>query len=373
MRVLSGGPMSVDTGIVGLPQSGRTTVFNALTKGQADTGTYSRESAAHVGVATVPEPRLKALADLLHPKRVVAASARYVDIGASVKDLTTVAGARLLNEVASADALLNVVRAFTDERIPHPAGTLDPTRDIADMNLELTFSDLALLERRLERIETSLKGAKAAERSAFAREQELMNRIKTSLEKDIPVREMALSAEESRAVSGFQFLSAKPLLVVLNLGEDQLRDMKLLENSLASRYSRPKSGVVSLCAKLEAELSQLPEADADSMRSEFGLKESGVDRVIRKSYEILGLITFFTMASGEVRAWPLPSGTEAPKAAGKIHSDMESGFIRAEVVSYTDLLKCGNVAEARKRGMLRLEGREYEVKDGDVITFLFNV
>ncbi len=365
--------MGVDTGIVGLPQSGRTTVFNALTRGQAETGTYSRGSSAHVGVAKVPEPRLEVLARMLQPKKVTAATATYVDIGASVRDLATGAGGQVLNQVASADALLNVVRAFPDDSIPHPSGSLDPARDIADMNLELTFSDLALIERRLERIKTSMKAAKAGERAAFLHEEELVNKIRASLEKEVPMREMPLAPEEAKAVSGFQLLSAKPLLVVLNIGEQQATEAFKLEGELASVHAKPKSAVVALCAKLEMELGQLPEQDAEAMRSEYGLKDCGVDRVIKKSYELLGLITFFTVASGEVRAWPIAAGTDAVKAAGKIHSDMEKGFIRAEVVGFDDLVKCGSIAEAKKRGLLRLEGREYIVKDGDVITFLFNV
>ena len=214
--------MSLDTGIIGLPQSGRTTVFNAITKGQADTGTYSREASANIGVARVPEPRLGPLSDMLKPKRVVAASATYIDIGTSVKDLSTGIGGKLLNQLSAADAMINVVRAFTDDSIPHVLGSLDPDRDIANMNLELTFSDLALLEKRQQRIEESLKGAKPAERGHLLREEELTTRIRASLEKDMAVREMELTPDEWKAISGFQLLSAKPLLIALNIGEDQL-------------------------------------------------------------------------------------------------------------------------------------------------------
>ncbi|OGO39040.1 MAG: redox-regulated ATPase YchF [Chloroflexi bacterium RBG_16_57_8] len=365
--------MSLDTGIIGLPQSGRTTVFNAITKGQADTGTYSREASANIGVARVPEPRLGPLSDMLKPKRVVAASATYIDIGTSVKDLSTGIGGKLLNQLSAADAMINVVRAFTDDSIPHVLGSLDPDRDIANMNLELTFSDLALLEKRQQRIEESLKGAKPAERGHLLREEELTTRIRASLEKDMAVREMELTPDEWKAISGFQLLSAKPLLIALNIGEDQLPAASELDTQFNSRYARPRCRVVSFCAKLEAELGQLPESDAQVMRSEYGLNESGADRAIRESYALLGLFPFFTIASGEVRAWPISAGTEAAKAAGKIHTDMERGFIRAEVVGYGDLVKCGSIAEAKRRGVLRLEGHNYVVQDGDVITFLFNV
>jgi len=366
--------MSLDIGIIGLPKSGRTTVFNALTKGQVDTTRYSQEAASsHIGMAKVPEPRLSVLADMLHPKRVVPATTRYIDIGASVRDLAKGIGGQLLNQLSAVDALINVVRAFKDESLPHVAGSLNIDRDIADMNLELTFSDLALMERRLGRIEASLKGAKPPERPGLLREQELLMRIKASLEKDMPVRELALTPEEARIIVGYQFLSAKPLLTVVNIGEDQLTQAGSLEAELKARYARPRCRAIALCGKLEMELAQLDDSAAEELRASYGLKESGADRTIKFSYELLGLISFFTIASGEVRAWSIPAGTEAVRAAGKIHSDMERGFIRAEVISYADMVKSGSVAEARKKGLLRLEGRNYIVQDGDVVTFLFNV
>ncbi len=368
--------MSVNSGIIGLAKSGRTTIFNALTGGEADTTRYAREGAAlHIGTAKVPEPRLKVLVDMLHPKKVVPTSATYIDIGASVKDLVEDKGigGQLLNQLSSVDALVNVVRAFRDETIPHAAGSLDVERDIANMNLELNFSDSALMERRLERIGVSLKGAKQLERQGLLREQELLARIKADLEKDVPIRELSLTSEEAKAMAGYQFLTAKPLMIVVNIGEDQLPEAKSLETELNSHYSRPKCRVITLCGKLEMELAQLDDSAAEALRAEFGIKEPGVERVIKLSYELLGLISFFTIASAEVKAWSIPSGTDAVKAAGKIHSDMERGFIRAEVISYSDLVKCGGITEARKRGLLRLEGKNYIVQDGDVITFLFNV
>ena len=365
--------MSVDIGIVGLPKSGRTTVFNALTGGQTDTSRHSHEAAsAHLGMASVPEPRLNALAEVLKPKRIVAASVRYVDVGASVRDLAKGAGP-LLNQLSAVDALINVVRAFRDDSLPHVAGSLDVDRDIADMDLELTFSDLVLVDRRLGRVADSMKGAKPPERALMLKEQETLGKIRAALDAGTPVRALPLSAEEAKALSSFQLLSAKRLLIVVNVGEEQLRDAARLEADLNGRYGRAHCRVITLCGKLEMELAQLPAADAEVMRSSYGLTESGADRVIKQSYELLGLITFFTIASGEVRAWPIISGTEASRAAGKIHTDMERGFIRAEVIGCADLLKCGSIAEARKRGLLRLEGAGYTVRDGDVITFLFNV
>ncbi len=367
--------MSIDIGIIGLAKSGRTAIFNALTGGEG-TGKYSQEgSAPHIGTAKVPEPRLAVLADMLHPKKVVPASATYIDVGASVKDMAKDKGigGQLLTQLSNVEALINVVRAFSDESIPHVEGSLDVERDIANMNLELTFSDLALLERRLKRLEVSLKGAKPPERSVLLREQEIIEKIKAELEKDVPVRELVLTDEETKALSSYQLLSAKPLLVVVNIGEDQLPQAESLAAELDSRYSQQKCRVTSICGELEMELAQLDDNAAEELSAEYGIKESGADRIIKLSYELLGLISFFTTASSEVKAWSIQGNTEAVKAAGKIHSDMERGFIRAEVISYNDLVKCGSLAEARKRGLLRLEGKSYIVQDGDVITFLFNV
>jgi len=367
--------MSVDIGIIGLPKSGKTTVFNGLTKGKAAAGSALKGSPAHIGIARVPEPRLKTLADMLHPKRLVPAEVRYIDIGASARDLVkdeAISG-QLLAQVSTVDTLIHVVRAFTDESIPHIKGSLDVERDITTMDLELTFSDLAIIERRQGRIEESLKGAKQPERQNLLRERETLTKIKADLEKDIPLRESSLLTDEARTIANYQFLTAKPLLMIVNIGEDQLPQAASLEAELNSHYLRPKCRVITLCGKLEAELAQLDDIAAEEFRAEFGLKEAGFDRVIKLSYELLGLLSFFSVASGEVRAWSIPKGTDALRAAGKIHSDMEKGFIRAEVISLHDLEKCGNLAEARKRGLLRLEGKSYTVQDGDAITFLFNV
>lgn len=363
--------MSIDIGIIGLAKSGKTTIFKALAGGKA--GTESQ--ATGIGVAKVPEPRLNNLNDLLHPRRLVFAEARYFDTGASVRGLAKDLGisGQLLNQLSQTDALMNVVRAFTSDMVPSVEGNIDVDRDIAAANLELTFSDIAIMERRLEKINSSLKGAKPPERQSLIREQELLSKIRADLEKEVPIREQELSPDEAKAISNYQFLSAKPLLILVNIGEDQLAEAESLEVSLNSRYQRPKCHIITLCGQLEMELAQLDSVDADNFRSELGLAESGLDRVIRASYELLELITFFTTVSDEVSARPIPSGTSSLKAAGKIHSDMERGFIRAEVISYDDLVQCGSLAEARRKGLLRLEGKNYPVLDGDVITFLFNV
>ncbi|MBI4284029.1 MAG: redox-regulated ATPase YchF [Chloroflexi bacterium] len=367
--------MSVNIGIIGLAGSGRTTIFNALTGGEG-TGKHSPSvSSPHIGIAKVPEPRLAVLADMFHPRKIVPATVTYIDVGASVKDLVKDKGigGQFLNQLSNADALINVVRAFSDESLPHLEGSLDIQRDIVNMDLELAFADLAILERRLEKLGVSLKGAKPAERPGLLREQELLLKIKSGLEKDLPIRGQALTAEETRTITNYQFLTAKPLLVVVNIGEDQLPQAESLSTELNSRYARPKCRLIAVCGNLEKELAELDDSAAQAMRNDFGITESGADRVIRLSYELLGLISFFTVGSDEVRAWSIPNITNAVKAAGKIHSDIEKGFIRAEVISYDDLIKCGGLPEARKKGLLRLEGKTYIVQDGDVITFLFNV
>ena len=357
--------MSINIGIIGLAKSGRTTIFNALTKGKADT----KSPTPHIGIAKVPEPRLKVLADMLHPKKVVPAEVSYIDIGASVK----ATGSQILSQVGNADALINVARAFTDDSVPHIEGSIDVDRDIVTNNLELAVYDSGIISRRLERTEESLKGAKPTERAGFLREQELLTRLRTELEKEVPIRELRLSGDEVKTIANYQFLTAKPLLIVVNIGEEQIPQAASLETQLNSRYRRAKSGVITLCGKLEMELVQLDDDAARNFRAEFGLAESGLDRVIKLSYELLDLISFFTIVSGEVKAWSIQKGTTAIKAAGKIHSDMERGFIRAEVISYDDLVKCGSLSETHKKGALRLEGKNYIVQDGDVITFLFNV
>jgi GTP-binding protein YchF len=363
--------MSIDIGIIGLAKSGKTTIFNALTKGKADT----RSSAPHIGIAKVPEPRLKTLADMFQPKRVVPAEVSYTDIGASVKapGAERGIGGQILSQLGNTDALINVVRAFSDESIPHVEGSLDIERDIAAINLELALYDASIISRRSERIETSLKGAKPAESQGLLRERQLLDRLKVDLEKDVPIRQLRLTTDEARTMANFQFLTAKPLLIAVNIGEEQIPQAASLEAELNSRYSGIKSGIITLCGKLEMELTQLDDEAAEGFRAEFGITEPGLDRVIKLSYELLDLISFFTTASDEVKAWSTPKDTTALKAAGKIHSDMERGFIRAEVIGYDDLVKCGSLAEAHKKGLLRLEGKNYPVQDGDVITFLFNV
>ncbi len=363
----------MEIGIIGLPKSGKTTVFNSLTKGKAETGAYTPASLEpNIGVAKVPDPRLSGLVAIFKPKRVVPAEVKYVDVAIPKgKGRGEGLSGELLAYLSKVDALIHVVRVFPDERVSHSEGSVDPLRDIGIMNLELAFSDLAILERRLKRIGDSLKGAKPLEREALLREQTLIERIRSALEKEVPIREQKLSREEAKMTESYGFLTAKPLLILLNIDEDQLSQVSFLEEKVKSQY--PQFQATSLCGKLEMELAELSEAEAKEFRLAMGIEEAALNRIIRLSYELLGLISFFTTASGEVKAWTVLKNTPASKAAGKIHSDMERGFIRAEVTSYDALVKYGSPAEVRKQGLLHLEGKDYIVQDGDVITFLFSV
>ena len=361
----------MELGIIGLPKSGKTTIFNALTRGQAT----EDSTKPNLRVAVVLDPRLQRLAEVTKPQRVVPAEVHYTDLPGAPEGpgKTKGIGGTLLNALQQTDALLLVARAFQDPTVPHPEGTVDPYRDAAAMQLELAFSDLAILERRTQRLQKELKGARATERELAHRESALIARLKGTLEGEVPVREQQLSPEEWHSISDYQFLTAKPLLILFNIGEDVLTGMSTLESELASRFQRPGTAAAALCGKLEMELAQMDQADEQEFRISLGAGESGTARVSSLAYNLLGQISFFTTASNEVKAWTVSKDTPAAAAAGRIHSDMERGFIRAEVVPYEELVRCGSVTEARRQGLLRTEGRAYPVQDGDVITFLFNV
>ena len=365
----------MNLGIIGLPQNGKTTVFNALTHHQAETSAPQASSKPNLGITKVPDPRLDALAEIFKPQRVVPAEVQYIDISAAPEGSgkTRGIGRQTLNALQQTDALLLVVRAFTAPSVPHPEGTVEPYRDMASMQLELALSDLAILERREQRLQQDLKGAKAADRDRTQREGALIARLKERLEAHIPVREQELSPEERRSIADYQFLTEKPLLILFNIGEEQLPTINALEKEMAAGLSRPGVETAAMCAKLEIELAQMDPAEEQEFRQSLGAGESGAARMIRLSYDLLGLASFFTTVSNEVKAWPVPKDTLAAQAAGRIHSDMERGFIRAEVAAYDDLMRCGSVAATRRQGLLRSEGRTYPVQDGDVITFLFNV
>lgn len=366
----------MEIGIIGLPRSGKTTVFNALTRGHAETEMRAGAGGeSNVAVVKVPDPRLDRLAAMFNPKKITPAEVTYIDMVGTPRGFGKGEGISgpFLNQLARTDALIHVVRAFENPAVPHLSDTIDPDRDAATVNLELAFSDLGILERRLERLQAGLKAAKAAEREAFHQEQELLARIRTQLGAEVPLREQSFSAEEARSLEGYQFLTAKPLMLVINIGEEQLDQREEIDARFRERYARPGVAVVALCGRLEMELAQMSDEEAAEFRAEMGVPESGLDRMIRVSYDLLGLLSFLTGGPDEVRAWTVRKGTPAPKAAGKIHTDLEKGFIRAEVVRYQDLMAAGSLAVARRHGQLRSEGRTYLMQDGDVVEFLFNV
>lgn len=350
-------------------------MFNALTRGRAATAAYaSGEMKPNIGVAKVTDQRLERLAALFKPQRVVPAEVRYIDIPGTAEAMETggITGP-YLNMLQRCDALVHVVRAFDDPSVPYPKGSVDPKRDIYDMGVELAFADLLILERRMQRVEASLKGAKPQERANLLKEQELLAGIKSALEKEVPIRSQELPSDTARVLAGYQFLTAKPLLVVVNVGEEQLAQVEGLEREMTGRFGQIGNRFAVLCGKLEMELSQMPEEEELEFRVSLGVGVPGLVKLVQLSYQLLGFISFFTVGEDEVRAWTLAQGAPAVKAAGVIHSDLEKGFIRAEVINWEEMLRCGSMAEARKRGLLRQEGKTYPVKDGDVITILFNV
>jgi ribosome-binding ATPase len=364
--------------IIGLPSSGKTTVFNALTSSQAETGTYSSNpDEPNLATVKVPDPRLERLTEMFQPLKRVPADVQYLDVagigkGIAEKGMSGV----LLAHLSQGDALLLVARAFEDPDVPHIEGSVNPVRDIETLALELLFSDLASVEKRLERIQNQKQKVVGRERDAMEREKALMERLRGALESETPIREILpeIEAEDQKTLRGFGFLTAKPLLIVLNLGEDQLGDEEAaLVASVQSRFERSGVGIAALPGQIEMEIGRLEPADAAEFMSDLGIAESGLDKVIRRSFELLGLIPFFTVGPDECRAWTIRRGASAVEAAGEIHSDIQRGFIRAEVVSYDDLIAAGGLPEARKLGKLRREGKDYIVQDGDVINFLFNV
>jgi GTP-binding protein YchF len=364
--------------IIGLPASGKTTVFNALTRSEAQTGTYAANpDEPNLATVKVPDARLDRLTAMFQPQRKVQADVQYLDVAGVAKGIAEkgMSGV-LLGHLSEADALLLVVRAFTDENVPHGEGSVDPLRDVETLQLELLFSDLAAVEKRLERIHHQLPKLAGRERDATERERVLMERLKAALDADVPIREFLpeLDPDDVKTMRGFGFLTAKPLLILLNLGEAQLgADGESLLERARERFGRPGVAVDALAGQIEMEIGRLDPADAAEFMRDLGIAESGLDRVIRRSFALLGLMPFFTVGPDECRAWTIRHGATAVDAAREIHSDIQRGFIRAETVSYDDLIAAGGLPEARKLGKLRREGREYVVADGDVINFLFNV
>jgi GTP-binding protein YchF len=362
--------------IVGLAGAGKTTVFNTLTHGDAETGGFGALT-LNIGVVKVPDERLDRLAGIFRPKKVVQADVTYVDLPAPPASSEGRVGAEELpaehlGRLRDADALLHVVRAFENPASPHPAGSVDPRRDLEQLDLEFALADLAVIDRRLERLGTSGRHGTAAEREANEREEVILTRLKSALEAGGAIRDVDLEPEEEKAIRGFRFLTQKPVLVLLNIGEDAIPAGPELISKVAAGYPHRRTLFEALSARIEMELGQLEPDEAGVFMDELGIAESGLDRVIRLSYQLLGLISFLTAGPDEVRAWPVPDGSTAVDAAGAIHTDLARGFIRAETVAYEDLVSLGSMAEARKAGKLRSEGRTYRVRDGDVVEILFS-
>lgn len=362
----------MDIAIVGLPGSGKTSLFNALTRGEAQVGAYSSRLEPNLGVAAVPDERLDRLAVQEGSKRVTHAELRLADYPASF-DASGIEGQRL-QDLAQADALILVARAFQNPAVPAPEGGVDAGRDIEAMQLELTYADLALIERRIERIEPELRSLPAAERGALEQDRALLLRLREALEAGSALRAIELTEGERPLLASYQFATRRPLLILVNVDEDDLPHLEEIEADYAQRHRAPGVGVVALSARIEAELAQMEAEEAVAFRGELGLPElSPLDRVIRETYDLLGVLTFLTASDREARAWTLRRGGTALEAAGRIHSDLERGFIRAEVARWDEWIEAGSEAQLRRQGRLRTEGRDYVVQDGDVVQVLFNV
>jgi GTP-binding protein YchF len=353
------------TGIIGLPQVGKTSLFKILTKAKLEERGFSNPREAHIGVARVPDERLDKLSALYSPRKTTFASVEFVDVAAIGQE--ALKETAFLTSLRNVDALIHVLRAFEDDAIAH-VGPIDPLRDIKSVEFDLMISDLTQVEKRLERLEKDLKKGRTSE---LEHEQALLLRSKDALEHEQPLRELEMTPEEKKLIKGFTFLSQKPILYALNIGESATLGDDL--DSAVSRFKldevaqRPNAGATAICGKVEAELAEMDETEAADFLASYGLHESGLVRLIRKSYELQGLISFFTAGEDECRAWTVPAGSKAPQAAGAIHSDLEHHFIRAETIRWDTLLAAGSEAAARAQGTLRLEGKDYVVKDGDVM------
>lgn len=352
-------------GIIGLPQSGKTTLFNALTRAMQPTGVTGKLE-VHTAVVDVPDVRVDKLSTMFKPKKTIYTKVTYVDIagldGSSNKG--GISGA-LLNQLTQLDGFIEVVRVFEDENVIHINETIDPIRDINSMDSEFLLNDLISVERKLEKLNEEVKRPMGRDKELVERELVLFTRFHETLSKDIPLRDIEISEYEDKLLSGFGFLSRKPLLIVMNTAEGQLAP--------EMAYTHKHSKIVSLQGKLEMDIAQLSAEEAEMFLKEYGIEEPSLSRMIKLSYDLLGLQSFFTVGPDECRAWTVRRGALAPEAAGEIHSDLQKGFIRAEVISYDDLMTLGGMNEAKAKGRLRLEGKEYVVQDGDILNIRFNI
>ena len=355
-------------GLFGFPGTGKTTLFGLLTGAEPQANAVRNEG--QIGTARVPEPRLERLAALYRPRKVTPATVEYIDLAGVEKG--EAAKVLPLERLRTVDALAHVVRAFDDEAVPHVEGSIDPARDAATMETELILADHSVAERRIEKLESQVLKTR---RDEDVRELELIRRVLSTLEQEIPLRNADFSPREMLSLRGYTFLSLKPLLLIVNAGEDDVArlDGGAAAYGLERMNQRPQTEVVTLSAKIEAEIAKLDDEDAAGFREDLGIEEPALDRVIRASYALLGKISFFTVGEDECRAWTIRITTPARSAAGVIHSDIERGFIRAEVVAYDDLIDAGSWSASRERGAVRLEGKDYLIQDGDIADFRFNV
>ena len=353
-------------GIIGLPQSGKTTVFNALTGGNQPTGAITGKIEVHTAVVDVPDARVDTLSAMFNPKKTIYAKVTYADI-AGLDGSAGQAGisGTLLNQLTQMSGFLLVVRCFEDENIPHQAGSINPQLDIDTMEGEFIINDLIMVERRQERLRDEFRKGGGRDKSVIQREIDLFERLHAALSEEKPIRDLGLTADEEKDLSGYGFLSQKPLLIILNVAEGQEAPKVVCDHA--------HTAIISLQGKLEMDIAQLPEEDAAMFMEEYGITEPTLNKMIQSSYELLGLMSFFTVGEDEVRAWTVEKGATAPVAAGVIHTDLQKGFIRAEVINNTELIELGSMAEAKTKGKLRLEGKEYPVQDGDILNIRFNV
>jgi len=358
----------MDVGILGLAASGKSTLFKLLT-GQEPAAAGGRRDSAQIGIARVPDPRLDVLTGMYSPAKTTPATVRYVDVPGIPEEHRHEAAFNL-PELRATDVVMVVVRAFESDSVAHPMGSLDPLRDLHHIDEEFILQDQMVVERRLERIDRDLAKRKSPD---LAREREILGRCLGVLEESTPLRGERFTADEERVLRGFTFLSLKPMLVVLNVGEGDLTGDPFAAAAWQEWGARPGIALTWVCATLEGELAELDGDDAAAFMADLGLEERALDRVIRDSYRLLGLISFFTVGDDECRAWSIRAGTPAVEAGGVIHSDIQRGFIRAEVVPYEELIDAGSLATCRQRGTLRLEGKTYLVQDGEVVHFRFNV
>jgi hypothetical protein len=353
-------------GIIGLPQSGKTTLYKALTGAEIAAHMSAGQLEVQTSVVDVPDPRVDKLVEIYHPKKIVRAKVTYADIAGldGSAGRNGISGA-LLNQLAQMDGYIHVVRHFQNDSVPHISGSIDPVRDIQVMDTEFILSDLIMVERKLERLVEEHRRGVSRERAVVEVEIELFERLKTTLSDEIPLRNFTFSADDERILSSYGFLSRKPQIIVINQTEEQA----------PLDFTSPHQHTVAICmpAKLVMDIAALPPEDAALFMAEYGIEEPGLDRLIRLSYELLGLQSFFTAGDKEVHAWTLRRGANAREAAGVIHSDMEKGFIRAEIISFEDIVTYGGTAEARTKGRLRVEGRNYIVADGDILEIRFNI